>query len=191
MRFGCRAVRVAAVVLAAGASSRLGEAKQLVRLGGENLLERAVRVARDAGCSPVVVVLGASATLIRAQSGLDDAVIVVNREWAKGMGSSIPVGVGVLRDVDGCVVMTCDMPAVTAEHLIGLMASGVVTASSYAGRRGVPAYFSVADFPSLMELHGDVGAKDLLRSARCVELSGGELDVDTENDLARARELFG
>jgi CTP:molybdopterin cytidylyltransferase MocA len=182
---------VAAVVLAAGASSRLGEAKQLVRLGAENLLERAVRVARDAECSPVVVVLGASAALIQARCGLDDAVIVVNHDWAEGMGSSIPVGVGVLRDVDGCVVMTCDMPAVTAEHLRGLMASGELTASSYAGRRGVPAYFPVASFSLLMELHGDVGARDLLRSARCVELSGGELDVDTEKDLARARELFG
>lgn len=184
-------MRVAAVVLAAGASSRLGEAKQLVRLRGENLLERAVRVARDAECSPVVVVLGASAALIQAQSELDDAVIVMNHDWAQGMGSSIPVGVAALRDVDGCIVMTCDMPAVTAEHLLGLKASGGVTASSYAGRRGVPAYFPVAAFPSLMELHGDVGARDLLRSAQCVELPGGDLDVDTEKDLARARELFG
>jgi molybdenum cofactor cytidylyltransferase len=71
------------------------------------------------------------------------------------------------------------------------MASGELTASSYAGRRGVPAYFPVASFPLLVELHGDVGARDLLRSARCMELSGGELDVDTEKDLARARELFG
>jgi molybdenum cofactor cytidylyltransferase len=191
MCFGFRAVSVAAVVLAAGASSRLGEAKQLVRLGAETLLERAVRVARDAKCSPVVVVLGASAALIRAQCELDDAIIVVNHDWADGMGSSIPVGVSALRDVDGCVVMTCDMPAVTAEHLRSLMASGELTASSYAGRRGVPAYFPVASFPLLVELHGDVGARDLLRSARCMELSGGELDVDTEKDLARARELFG
>jgi CTP:molybdopterin cytidylyltransferase MocA len=182
---------VAAVVLAAGASTRLGEAKQLVRLGAENLLERSVRVARDAGCSPVVVVLGASAALIQAECRLDDATIVVNHDWAAGMGSSIAAGVRTLRDVDGCVVMTCDMPAVSAGHLRGLMASGVLTASSYAGRRGVPAYFPAVTFPLLMELRGDVGARDLLHSARCVELAGGELDVDTETDLARARELFG
>jgi molybdenum cofactor cytidylyltransferase len=184
-------VRAAAIVLAAGASTRLGEAKQLVRLGAENLLERAVRVARDAECSPVVVVLGASAALIQAGCALDDAVIVVNHNWAAGMGSSIPVGVAALRDVDGCVVMTCDMPAVTAGHLRALMDSGDVTASSYAGRKGVPAYFPAGTFPSLMELHGDIGARDLLRSARCVELAGGEMDIDTKKDMERARALFG
>jgi molybdenum cofactor cytidylyltransferase len=183
-------VSVAVVVLAAGASTRLGEAKQLVRFGSENLLERAVRVARDAGCSPVVVVLGASAAEVQARCELGDAVVVVNEDWVVGMGSSVRAGVGALRDVDGCVVMTCDMPAVTAMHLSALMDSGEVTASSYAGRRGVPAYFPVSTFPSLMELHGDVGARDLLHSARCVELAGGELDVDTVEDVERARACF-
>jgi len=184
-------MHVGAVVLAAGASTRLGEPKQLLMLGGETLLERAVRVAREAGCSPVVVVLGASAASIQAVCDFGDAVVVVNDGWAEGMGSSVRTGVGALLDVDACVVMTCDMPAVTASHLRALMASGEVTASSYAGRRGVPAYFPAGAFQSLLELRGDAGAKDLLRSAHFVELVGGELDVDTTTDLARARELFG
>jgi CTP:molybdopterin cytidylyltransferase MocA len=169
----------------------LSEPKQLVMLGGEPLLETAARVAHEAGCSPVVVVLGASAATIQASCALRDATVVVNKDWAEGMGSSLRVGVGALRDVDGCVVMTCDMPAVTAVHLRALMDSGGVTASSYAGQRGVPAYFPVGAFPSLMELHGDVGARDLLRSARCVALAGGELDLDTAEDVERARMLFG
>lgn len=81
------------MVLAAGSSSRLGSPKQLVRLGGENLLERAVRVAREAGCGPVVVVLGASADLIRLQCDLGDACVVVNEDWASGMGASVAAGV--------------------------------------------------------------------------------------------------
>ena len=182
---------VAAVVLAAGASTRLGEAKQLVRFGPENLLERAVRVARDGGCSPLVVVLGASAAEIRAACAFGNAIVVVNERWVEGMGASIRVGVEALQDVDGCVVMTCDMPAVTAAHLRALMDSGEMMASSYAGRRGVPAYFPVAAFPSLMELRGDSGARELLRSALSVELAGGELDIDTVDDIARARALFG
>jgi molybdenum cofactor cytidylyltransferase len=184
-------MRVAAVVLAAGASKRLGKPKQLVRLGSETLLERAVRVAREAGCSPVVAVLGASATSIQARCEFGDAILVVNDDWAEGMGSSIRSGIGALPNVDACLVMTCDMPAVTSAHLQLLMASGEVTASTYAGRRGVPAYFPSDTFRSLMELHGDVGAKDLLRSARCVELVGGELDIDTVEDLTKARGLFG
>lgn len=184
-------MRVGAVVLAAGASTRLGQPKQLLTLGGETLLKRAVLVAREAGCSPVVVVLGASAASIQAVCDLGNAVIVMNEDWAEGMGSSVRVGVTALRDVDGCVVMTCDIPAVTAAHLQLLMATGEVTASCYAGRPGVPAYFPVSALPSLMELRGDAGAKSLLRSARLVELVGGELDIDTVEDLKRARTVFG
>jgi molybdenum cofactor cytidylyltransferase len=183
--------RVGAVILAAGASQRLGEPKQLARIGAENLLERSVRVAHGAGCTPVIVVLGAAAKSIRLASRLEDADVVVNENWAEGMGASVRVGVGRMRDVDGCVLMTCDMPAVTAVHLRTLMELEQMAASSYAGRRGVPAYFPASLFPALMELRGDAGARELLRSARCEELPGGELDVDTVEDLARARELFG
>lgn len=182
---------VGAVVLAAGASVRLGLPKQLVRLGEETLLERAVRVAREAGCSPVVVVLGAFAVEIRAACSLGNALVVVNEDWGSGMGGSIGVGVRALSGVDGCLVMTCDMPAVSASHLLELMRDGEVVASAYAGRRGVPAYFPVGLFAELMELRGDEGARGLLLSARCVELAGGELDVDTMGDLAKVRELFG
>jgi molybdenum cofactor cytidylyltransferase len=183
-------MRVGAVVLAAGASKRLGEPKQLVGLGLETLLERAVRVACQAGSSPVVVVLGASAELIRAGCKLQNVVVVTNERWAEGMGSSIQVGVEALGDVEACIIMTCDMPAVTVTHLHSLMAADEVTGSSYAGRRGVPAYFPKHIFPTLLELTGDTGARDLLRSARCVELIGGELDIDTAEDLAKARSLF-
>lgn len=180
-------MKTAAVVVAAGASTRFGSPKQLARVGNETLLERAVRVAREAGCSPIVVVLGASAELIRSGCELDSAVVIVNGGWASGMGGSIACGVRVLSDVDGCLVMTCDMPAVTASHLRLLMASGCMTASAYAGRLGVPAYFPSEYFSELMELRRDFGARELLRSARSVELKGGDLDVDTPNDLVRMR----
>jgi CTP:molybdopterin cytidylyltransferase MocA len=181
----------AAVVLAAGASTRLGEPKQLVVIGGETLLDRAVRAAREAGCSPVVVVLGAEAERIAERCELGDAVVVVNPEWKEGMASSIHVGVGAVGGADGVVLMTCDQPAVTAEHLLVLVASGEVTASAYAGRQGVPAYFPAAAFAELLELRGDAGARELLRQAPTVELVGGELDVDTAADRAAAERLFG
>jgi molybdenum cofactor cytidylyltransferase len=169
----------------------LGEPKQLVKVGAENLLERSMRVAREAGFSPVIVVLGASAESIEASCELGDADVLINDSWNEGMGASVRVGVAALRDVDGCVLMTCDMPGVTAAHLRSLSASGDVAGSAYAGRRGVPAYFPASSFKNLMELRGDAGAKDLLRSARCMALADGELDVDTIEDLERARALFG
>jgi CTP:molybdopterin cytidylyltransferase MocA len=181
----------AAVVLAAGASTRLGEPKQLALVGGERLLERAVRVSREAGCVPVVVVLGARVEEIRAMCDLRGAIVVVNEGWGEGMGSSVRLGVGAAVDAEGVVVMTCDQSTVTAEHLRELMSSGDVAAAGYAGRRGVPAYFPAGMFGALMELSGDAGARELLREARVVELVGGELDVDTAEGLAEARRIFG
>ncbi len=116
---------------------------------------------------------------------------MVNEKWDEGMGASIRCGVAAVGDVDGCVVMACDQPAVTAGHLQKLMESGEVAASGYAGRRGVPAYFPARVFVVLRDLSGDVGARELLKRARVEDLLHGELDVDTEEDLARARALFG
>jgi CTP:molybdopterin cytidylyltransferase MocA len=186
---------IAAVVLAAGASTRLGERKQLLKLAGETLLERAVRVARQAGCSPVVVVLGAAYEEILGRSQLGDAITVINTEWAEGMASSIRLGVRTLgfvaKDARGVVLMACDQPAVTAAHLCALMASGEVRASAYAGRRGVPAYFPASTFAELVQLRGDQGARELLRDANAIELPNGELDIDTAADMAAAERLFG
>jgi CTP:molybdopterin cytidylyltransferase MocA len=79
---------------------------------------------------------------------------------------------------------------VTVAHLQALMASGELAASSYTTRQGVPAYFPASAFEDLMKLEGDAGARGLLQSARCVELPCGELDIDTIEDLERAREFF-
>jgi CTP:molybdopterin cytidylyltransferase MocA len=187
-------VKTAAVVLAGGASVRLGEPKQMVRLAGETLLERAVRTAREAGCLPVVVVLGADAEPIAARCDLSDAMVAINDAWSEGMASSIRLGVRTLsliaKEADGVVLMTCDQPVVTAEHLRALMKSGEATASRYAGRNGVPAYLPAASFAQLMELRGDSGARGLLRGAAAVDLANGELDIDTAEDLAEAERRF-
>ena len=181
----------AALILAAGASTRLGEPKQLVQISGETLLDRALRLAADAGCEPVVVVLGAHAKQIEAVCDLRRAWVVVHAGWVEGMGSSLRAGMELVQgfaEVSGVVVLTCDMPKVTAEHLRGLGAEpGEAAASEYAGRRGVPAYFPRALFAELLGLQGDAGARELLRTARGVELVGGEMDVDTVADLERLR----
>jgi CTP:molybdopterin cytidylyltransferase MocA len=164
-------------------------------LGGETLLERSVRVARDAGCLPVVVVVGAHYVQVLGSSILGDAVPVINDEWEEGMASSIRLGVRALefaaRDAEGVLLMTCDQPAVTAKHLFRLMLRVEVKASRYAGKNGIPAFFPKKYFDKLMELKGDAGARELLAEARYEELENGELDVDTVKDLERARELFG
>ena len=111
------------------------------------------------------------------------------------MASSIRLGVGALRfvakDSEGVVLMTCDQPAVTTKHLFQLTLRAEMKASRYAGRNGIPAFFPKEHFDALMALSGDKGARELLVTARSEELPGGDLDVDTAEDLAQAREMFG
>jgi CTP:molybdopterin cytidylyltransferase MocA len=182
----------AAIVLAAGASTRLGQPKQLVRLAGERLLERAVRVAREAGCDPVLVVLGANAGEIARACDLGGAQAVVNDAWADGMASSLRLGIETVGDAERAIVMTCDQPAVTPEHLRRLIERclDAPVASSYAGRRGVPACFPATTFAELLRLHGDAGARHLLESAVTVELIGGGLDIDTAEALELAKRIY-
>jgi CTP:molybdopterin cytidylyltransferase MocA len=189
--------RVAAIVLAAGASRRLGRAKQTVVIGGETLLERAVRIAREAGFVPVIVVVDAEGELaaeLAAKLGKSGCEVVVNRQASEGMAASIRCGVERARalQVEGVVLMTCDQVALRAEHLRALSAEmDRVTGSSYAGKVGIPAYFPAAKFGELLELRGDMGARDLLRNAFGVGDEGLGLDIDTEEDLERARAFFG
>ncbi len=185
---------VAAVILAAGSSTRLGQAKQLVELGGERLLERAVRTAREAGLSPVVVVVGARAAQITAQCDLRDAQVVRCERWAEGMSQAIAAGVAAAAETNAAsaVVMTTDMPFVTPTHLQALCKRrGDVRASEYAGRKGVPAHFPRSAFSALLQLQGDSGARDLLQSAVAVDLGADALDIDTAEDLSAARARFG
>jgi len=183
-------VTVAAVVLAAGASRRLGRAKQSVEIGGKTLLERAVRVAVEAGLEPVIVVVRDA----EVGKSLRGCKLVVNELADEGMASSIRVGVARARElgVVGVVVMACDQVALRPEHLRELCGEvDRVTGSGYAGKVGIPAYFPKENFGELMELRGDVGARELLRGAAAIIDEGLGLDVDTEADFQRARGMPG
>jgi CTP:molybdopterin cytidylyltransferase MocA len=185
-------MKVAGVVLAAGASTRLGQPKQHLRLGSETLLERTVRTASDAGLDPVFVVLSPEG------QGVFDAParIITNQEASEGMASSIRAGVAAAMEAgaDGVLILACDQPAVTAGHLVELMESGRYpggeVASAYAERKGVPAYFPASSFEALLSLRGDTGARDLLKTARTVVLKDGDLDIDTVDDWERARRVY-
>ena len=184
---------VAGVVLAAGSSRRLGRPKQAVQLGGEMLIERAVRTALEAGFAAVYVVVTPYATfterLVRQA-----CTVVVNPGCAEGMASSIRAGVRAVQDdfegeaLDGVVLMTCDQPGTQPAHLRALCADRqCVTGSGYAGKVAVPAYFPQKCFDQLLALHGDQGARDLLRDATCVEAEELAVDVDTEEDVTQMR----
>lgn len=184
---------VAAVILAAGASRRLGRAKQNVIVAGETLLQRAIRVAREAVLSPVIVVSRANADYTNA-SGSDGSVIMaINPEPDEGLGSSIRCGIAEAscHGVAGAVILACDQPMLCVDHLHSLVEDeSRITGSGYAGSIGVPAYFPVASFPSLLQLHGDIGARKLLIGAHSISAEDLALDIDTDQDLAAAATLL-
>ena len=151
-----------------------------------------MRVAAQGGCSPILVVLGASSEAILAQSSLAPAEVVLNPDWEEGMASSIRVGIRALSpNIEAALLLTCDQPTVTTAHLRRLSseASMEPVASRYAGRHGVPAYFPANTFAELLQLSGDQGARHLLAAARAIDLPGGEIDVDTPESLGRARAI--
>jgi molybdenum cofactor cytidylyltransferase len=182
-------VSVAGVVLAAGFSRRLGRPKQTVEMQGETLVARAVRVAREAGLAPVLLVVQPGAAFARESNGLG-CEVVQNAAAEEGIASSIRAGVGALVNVDavtGVVLMTCDQVGTTAQHLRALCREPEqVTGSGYAGNVAVPAYFPRSRFEDLRALQGDSGARGLLKEARSVQCEELALDVDTEADLVRA-----
>jgi molybdenum cofactor cytidylyltransferase len=192
---------VAAIIVAAGSSSRLGQPKQLVLIDGEPLLRRAIRCAQEAGASPVFVVLGAHRERIESAIDFDAAMIVVNEDWEEGLASSIRAGVGAAEKTAagaaGLLLMTCDQPRVTAEHLRRMIekfdtqSELILIASTYAGVRGIPAIFPREAEGSLLALRGDTGARALLQKPPwpviSIPLDGGEIDIDSPDDLARIR----
>ena len=192
---------IGAVVLAAGESSRLGEAKQLLIFRGETLIRRAVRAAAEAGCDPIVVVIGKVSEEIRQELDGTGAKIVENAEWQRGLGTSIRRGLTeIAASVDAIILLTCDQPLVDRGVIAQLIATQEKTgkpiiASSYANTRGVPALFERACFEALLALPDDSGAKKLIEErsddVSSIAFEEGGIDIDTREDFERLKENHG
>ena len=182
-----------ALVLAAGASSRFGSPKQLVRVAGRPLLHTAVTRAAEVTGNALIVVLGAGAGRLAPLLKHSPGSIVVNREWREGLGSSIRAGVTRLpATCGGVMLLLADQAAVTAEDLRRLVGTWrrqpqYIAAALYGGVSGVPAIFPRSAFRELGELRGDVGARALLRrnAARVVRvpMPSAAIDIDRPEDL--------
>jgi molybdenum cofactor cytidylyltransferase len=183
---------IAAVILAAGLSTRLGRPKQNLVLNGETLLHRALRIASEGGLAPLIAVL-------HPHSGLDHnlqqqgAILALNPHPEQGIASSIRTGVAAAHALAaaGVVLMTCDQPALQPHHLRALAAHPDAPAgSAYAGKIGIPAYFPSSSFAALLTLEGDTGARGLLLNARSIPTEDLAFDIDTEADFTRAQTRF-
>jgi molybdenum cofactor cytidylyltransferase len=187
--------RVGAVILAAGESSRFGQPKQLLPFRSKTLVRTVIDAAREAGCSPVVVVIGSNAEKVQQELAHTNVVKIQNKNWQRGIGSSIRTGVQTLihevPDVEATLLLVCDQPAVNAPFIERLIATREATkknivGSSYADTVGVPAIFDRSFFKELLSLGDESGAKSIiLRNREHVAqfpFPEGALDVDTLED---------
>jgi molybdenum cofactor cytidylyltransferase len=186
-----------AIVLAAGASKRLGAAKQLIEIDGEAALRRVVRCVLATAPRDCVVVLGHDAARIEpVLEGLAVRTLCI-ADAASGMAASLRAGIAALDPrCAGALVVLTDQPALRSDHLHALCAAwrcapARAVASAYDGVLGVPAVLPRAWFDDVQALRGDVGARELLRrrpqDVIAVEASELAADLDTREDLVALR----
>lgn len=189
--------RVAAVVLAAGDSTRMGWPKQLLRFDGESLVRRAARTALASQCAGVFVVLGAHAAAVARELDGLALTLVQNPQWQEGMSRSIRVAVEAVAAAqprfDGLLIVLADQPAVTTALLDRLIAASPtapagLVACEYAGTVGAPALFARRHYDALRALHGDRGGKAVLiayaDAVVQIPFPPASIDLDTPADYA-------
>jgi molybdenum cofactor cytidylyltransferase len=192
--------KIGAVILAAGGSSRFGHPKQLLPFRGKTLVRTIIDAACEAGCSPVVVVIGSEAEKIHPELAHANVIEIRNSNWQRGIGSSIRSGVQTLidhpPDVEAILLLVCDQPAVNTRFIKRLIATREATkkdivSSSYANTVGVPALFDRSLFEELLSLSDEAGAKSIIlqNPERVAQLPfpEGAIDIDTPEDWEKLK----
>lgn len=187
-------LKVSIVILAAGASTRMGKPKQLLPWNDSNLLNHAVKTARYSKATDVTIVLGANFKEI-SNTILDNEVnILHNKYWANGMGTSIALAVDHLntkKNIDAILIMLVDQPFLTSNDLNMLINKflkhrTIVATTNIKMKLGVPAVFSKLFFKELVKLDKDEGAKSILKKkkdiVKTVHLDNSTVDIDTEEE---------
>lgn len=187
--------KIAVIIIAAGASSRLGRPKQLLHYANKPMLQHLLQVSSDSVAAKVIVVLGANAEKITSEVAFGEAQVVVNEGWQEGMASSIRTGIKVLVEIEpliaGAIIMLCDQPYITSTLLDCLITTYLntdkpIVASEYNSVLGSPAFFQRSIFPELLQLKGDAGAKVIIqqhsKEVEAVAFSKGDIDIDTPAD---------
>ena len=196
METGAERITIAAIVLAAGGSARMGHPKQLLPVSGRPMIRLVVEAVAAAGLAQVVVVTGAHAGAVRAALAGLPVEIVVNEAWAQGMSSSVRAGLQALRpEIQAVLLVLGDQPALTADLLRSLAAryratGAPIVAPFYRGQRGNPVLFDRVLFAELLAVEGDRGGRLVVaRHQEQVERVDVQdaavvMDIDSPQDYA-------
>ncbi len=196
-------MKIAAIVLAAGRSSRMAPRNKLLeRLDGEAIVALVARTAIASDAKPVVVVTGFEAERVAAALRGLNLTIVHNGAFAEGLSTSLKTGLKALPpNCDGALILLGDMPKIDSSALDALVAAFATRDSIcvpvHEGQRGNPILWGASYFPEMLAITGDVGAKRLIarHADRVIEVPvaspGIFADVDTPSDLARLKQTIG
>jgi molybdenum cofactor cytidylyltransferase len=186
---------VAGIILAAGASQRMGQPKPLLLWRGKPFICHVARTALDAGLAPVVIVIGAHADEVRSALADLPVEIVYNPNWAEGQSTSVRTGLQALPpETTAAIFLLADQPRIPVELVRALMARHAQTqppivAPMIEGKRGNPVLFDYSVFPDLMSLQGDAGGRLIFSRYPAAYVPWHDpnllLDVDTLEDYER------
>lgn len=193
--------RIGAVILAAGMSSRMGEAKQLLRLGENTVLGQVLENVRSSLVYEVVLVLGHAAEKIKERISTENLTVVNNDSYQQGMGTSLRAGLAALSPaVDAALIVLADQPFIRPQTLDLLMdqykrSSAQIVIPTYKGFRGNPVLLDRSVFPEVMALTGDIGCRAIFGNhlegivKQPVEDIGILLDLDSKEDFDLMRDF--
>jgi len=187
---------IAAVILAAGKSERLGTPKQLVEWQGKTLINRAIDLALDCALSPVIVVLGAYYPEIKKQIETKEQIkIINNHNWQNGQSTSLIAGVNAIRQLKQPVlILLCDQPCLTTAIVDGVIqeyerSSKVAAMVDTQGKKTPPVILSPKLFDTIQRLEGDMGAREILKYQDVAYYQNSDekaiLDIDTMEDYKK------
>jgi len=192
------------IILAAGASRRMGQPKQLLPYQATPLIEHITAVAIHSVCEPIVVVLGAYASIIEPKMSHLNIQIAFNEQWSTGMASSLKCGLSKIQTItpnlDAVIVMLGDQPLVSTSLIQQFVTKYQTTnfpivASQYHKIVGVPALFDHSLFRELATIEGDVGAKSIIgryySKVLTIPFAEGAIDMDTPEDWKRLSTIKG
>lgn len=190
-----------AIILAAGSSTRMGSAKQLLRLDGRPLLQHVLDNVRASHVKEIILVLGASADVIRGEIETDIERVVLNEHYRDGIGTSLKAGLSAVNSEAGAaLIVLADQPFVRPETLNQLIAEhrrskAEIVIPLYRGFRGNPVLLDRAVFPEVMALGGDIGCRAIFGDhldgivKLAVEDVGILLDIDRKSDFEALRSI--
>ncbi|MFD2726215.1 nucleotidyltransferase family protein [Hyunsoonleella rubra] len=187
---------IAIAILAAGASTRMGSPKQLLKWCEKSLIQHAIHTSKNTLAMEVIVVLGANSEAITSEINNEAVTLIVNNEWQQGLGKSIASAAHFVlnskENVDGLLFVLADQPFVTSDYLDDIIKTfnpnkKEIIATSYSKEKiGVPTLFDQAYFAELSLLSGDDGAKSIINkhkdSVKVIAPNFKNMDIDTQAD---------